>query len=127
MTSPDCHAYVRMERGGYSRPSNDLPYFWKAYAQDPRTTGVHEGVPGHFFQLSLSWRNPDPIRRQYLRIRAANEGIGFYAEEMMLDAGLYDDSPRSREIIYNFARLRALRVEVGCKARARTVHHRPGG
>jgi hypothetical protein len=95
-------------------PSNDLPYFWKAYAKDPRTTGVHEGVPGHFFQLSLSWRNPDPIRRQYYD-SGANEGIGFYAEEMMLDAGLYDDSPRTREIICNFARLRALRVEVDVK------------
>jgi Bacterial protein of unknown function (DUF885) len=93
------------------RPSKDLPYFWKAYAQDPRTTGVHEGVPGHFFQLSLAWRNPDQIRRQYYD-SSANEGIGFYAEEMMLAAGLYDDSPRSREIVYNFARLRALRVEV---------------
>jgi uncharacterized protein (DUF885 family) len=92
-------------------PSNDLGYFWKAYALDPRTTGVHEGIPGHFFQLSLSWRNPDPIRRHYYD-SGANEGIGFYAEEMMLDSGLYDDSPRSREIIYNFARLRALRVEV---------------
>lgn len=30
----------------------------------------------------------------------------------MLQAGLWADSPRSREIIYNFARLRALRVEV---------------
>jgi uncharacterized protein (DUF885 family) len=95
-------------------PSNELPYFWKAYAQDARTTGVHEGVPGHFFQLSLAWRNPDPIRRQYYD-SSANEGIGFYAEEMMLDAGLFDDSPRSREIIYNFARLRALRVEVDVK------------
>ncbi len=95
-------------------PSNNLPYFWKAYAQDPRTTGVHEGVPGHFFQLSLSRRNPDPIRRHYYD-SSANEGIGFYAEEMMLDAGLYDDSPRSREIIYNFARLRTLRVEVDVK------------
>lgn len=95
-------------------PSNDLPYFWKAYAQDSRTTGVHEGVPGHFFQLSLSWRNPDPIRRHYYD-SVANEGIGFYAEEMMLDAGLYDNSPRSREIIYSFARLRALRVEVDVK------------
>jgi len=95
-------------------PSNDLGYFWKAYAQDPRTTGVHEGVPGHFFQLSLAWRNPDPIRRQYYD-SGANEGIGFYAEEMMLSAGLYDDSPRSREIVYNFARLRALRVEVDVK------------
>ena len=95
-------------------PSKDLPYFWKAYALDPRTTGVHEGMPGHFFQLSLAWRNPDPIRRHYYD-SGANEGIGFYAEEMMLDAGLYDDSPRSREIIYNFARLRALRVEVDVK------------
>jgi len=95
-------------------PSGELPYFNKAYAEDPRTTGVHEGVPGHFFQLSLAWRNADPIRRQYYD-SGANEGIGFYAEEMMLQAGLYDDSPRSREIIYNFARLRALRVEVDVK------------
>ena len=33
----------------------------------------------------------------------------------MLQAGLFDDSPRSREIIYNFMRLRALRVEVDVK------------
>jgi hypothetical protein len=95
-------------------PSPDLPYFHKAYANDTRTTGVHEGVPGHFFQLSLAWRNPDPIRRQYYD-SGVNEGIGFYAEEMMLQAGLYDDSPRTREIIYNFARLRALRVEADVK------------
>jgi len=41
--------------------------------------------------------------------------IGFYAEEMMLQAGLFDDSPHTREIIYNFMRLRALRVEVEVK------------
>lgn len=95
-------------------PSKGLPYFFKAYALDPRTTGVHEGVPGHFFQLSLSRRNPDPIRRHYYD-SGANEGIGFYAEELMLQTGLYDDSPRSREIIYNFMRLRALRVEIDVK------------
>jgi hypothetical protein len=95
-------------------PSPHLAYFAEAYAKDPRTTGVHEGVPGHFLQLSLAWRNPDVIRREYYD-SVANEGIGFYAEEMMLQAGLYDDSPRTREIIYNFARLRALRVEVDVK------------
>jgi uncharacterized protein (DUF885 family) len=95
-------------------PSDHLPYFFKAYALDTRTTGVHEGVPGHFFQLSLARRNSDPIRRQYYD-SVANEGIGFYAEEMMLQVGLYDDSPRTREIIYNFARLRALRVEADVK------------
>jgi hypothetical protein len=35
-----------------------------------------------------------------------------YAEEMMLQAGYFDDSPRTREIVYSFMRLRALRVEV---------------
>jgi uncharacterized protein (DUF885 family) len=34
---------------------------------------------------------------------------------MLLEAGLFDNSPRSREIIYNMVRLRALRVEVDVK------------
>jgi uncharacterized protein (DUF885 family) len=62
-------------------------------------------------QLALSWAHPDTIRRHYYD-SSANEGLGFYAEEMMLHAGLFDDSPRTREIIWNFMRLRALRVEV---------------
>ena len=92
-------------------PSPTLGYFWQATAQDPRPIIVHEGIPGHYFQLCLSWKHEDPIRRHYYD-SGANEGIGFYAEEMMLQAGLFDDSPHTREIIYNFMRLRALRVEV---------------
>jgi uncharacterized protein (DUF885 family) len=95
-------------------PSPQLGYFWLATAKDPRPDTVHEGVPGHYFQMCLSWNHPDPIRRHYYD-SGANEGIGFYAEEMMLQAGLFDDSPRTREIIYNFMRLRALRVEVDVK------------
>jgi uncharacterized protein (DUF885 family) len=95
-------------------PSEKLGYFWRATAEDPRPIIVHEGIPGHYFQLCLSWKNEDPIRRHYYD-SGANEGIGFYAEEMMLQAGLFDDSPHSREIIYNFMRLRALRVEVDVK------------
>jgi uncharacterized protein (DUF885 family) len=97
-----------------SPPSPQLGYFWLATAKDPRPDLVHEGVPGHYFQMCLSWSHPDPIRRHYYD-SGANEGIGFYAEEMMLEAGLFDDSPRTREIIYNFMRLRALRVEVDVK------------
>jgi uncharacterized protein (DUF885 family) len=92
-------------------PSEKLGYFWRATAMDPRPITVHEGVPGHYFQLCLSWKHEDPIRRHYYD-SGANEGIGFYSEEMMLQAGLFDDSPHTREIIYNFMRLRALRVEV---------------
>jgi hypothetical protein len=95
-------------------PSGDLGYFWRATAEDPRPITVHEGIPGHYFQLCLSWKHDDPIRRHYYD-SGANEGIGFYAEEMMLQAGLFDDSPHTREIIYNFMRLRALRVEVDVK------------
>ena len=95
-------------------PSEKLGYFWRATAMDPRPITVHEGIPGHYFQLCLSWEHEDPIRRHYYD-SGANEGIGFYAEEMMLQAGLFDDSPHTREIIYNFMRLRALRVEVDVK------------
>jgi uncharacterized protein (DUF885 family) len=95
-------------------PSPKLGYFWLATAKDTRPILIHEGVPGHYFQLALSWSHEDPIRRHYYD-SGANEGLGFYAEEMMLQAGLFDDSPRTREIIYNFMRLRALRVAVDVK------------
>ena len=97
-----------------TEPSGKLGYFWQATAEDPRPITVHEGIPGHYFQLCLSWKHEDPIRRHYYD-SGANEGIGFYAEEMILQAGLFDDSPHTREIIYNFMRLRALRVEVDVK------------
>ena len=97
-----------------TEPSGKLGYFWQATAADPRPITVHEGIPGHYFQLCLSWKHDDPIRRHYYD-SGANEGIGFYAEEMMLQAGLFDDRPHTREIIYNFMRLRALRVEMDVK------------
>jgi uncharacterized protein (DUF885 family) len=103
----DCIRYV-------PEPSDKLGYFWRATAMDPRPICVHEGIPGHYFQLCLSWKHEDPIRRHYYD-SGPNEGIGFYSEEMMLQAGLFDDSPHTREIIYNFMRLRALRVEVDVK------------
>ena len=95
-------------------PNPGLGFFSLSTAKDPRPIIVHEGVPGHYFQLCLSWGHPDAIRRHYYD-SGANEGIGFYAEEMMLQAGLFDNSPRTRETIYSFMRLRALRVEVDVK------------
>jgi hypothetical protein len=97
-----------------TEPSRTLGYFWRATAEDPRPITVHEGIPGHYLQLCLSWKHEDPIRRHYYD-SGANEGIGFYAEEMMLQSRRFDNSPHTREIIYNFMRLRALRVEVDTK------------
>lgn len=113
----DLTSATRLSEDGTSYrppPSQNLGYFYLATAKDPRPLLVHEGVPGHYMQLALAWANEDPIRRRYYDSNS-NEGIGFYAEEMMLQAGLFDDSPRVREIIYNFMRLRALRVEVDVK------------
>ncbi|HEX3143653.1 MAG TPA: DUF885 family protein [Pyrinomonadaceae bacterium] len=110
----DLTSDTRLDENGISyikQPSPDLDYFSLSIAKDPRPLIVHEGVPGHYFQMALSWAHENEIRRRYYD-SGANEGIGFYAEEMMLQFGFFDDKPRLREIMYNFMRLRALRVEV---------------
>jgi uncharacterized protein (DUF885 family) len=107
----------RLDEDGVSyirKPHPDLDYFSLSIAKDPRPLIVHEGVPGHYFQMSLSWAHENTIRRRYYD-SGANEGIGFYAEELMLQFGFFDDKPKLREIMYNFMRLRALRVEVDVK------------
>jgi uncharacterized protein (DUF885 family) len=50
-------------------------------------------------------------RRRYTD-SVANEGIAHYNEELMLTAGLFADAPHSQTTVYNFIRLRALRVVV---------------
>jgi len=113
----DLTSDTRLDEDGISyikRPAPDLDYFSLSIAKDPRPLIVHEGVPGHYFQMTLSWAHENKIRRRYYD-SGANEGIGFYAEELMLQFGFFDDRPKLREIMYNFMRLRALRVEVDVK------------
>jgi len=113
----DLTSDTRLDEDGVSYiklPSPDLDYFSLSIAKDPRPLIVHEGVPGHYFQMCLSWAHENIIRRRYYD-SGANEGIGFYAEELMLQFGFFDDKPKLREIMYNFMRLRALRVEVDVK------------
>ena len=90
-------------------PHGGLPYFQLADARDPRVGIAHEGA--HAQQLALSWAHPNPVRRHYYD-SAANEGIAFYHEELLLLAGLYEDSPASALFVANAMRLRCLRVEV---------------
>lgn len=97
---------------GVPRPTTA---FWGSITgRDTRPLTLHEGTPGHYFQMAWSWHHPDTIRRHYYDSEA-NEGIGFYAEEMMMIAGLFEDSPHMKEAIYSLIRLRALRVEVDVK------------
>jgi len=110
----DLTSETRLDEDGVryiTEPSPNMSFFNLATAKDTRPLILHEGVPGHYLQLVLSWANPDPIRRRFFD-SGANEGIAFYVEELLLQYGLFDDGPRTREIIYSFMRLRALRVDV---------------
>ena len=97
-----------------SKPSANSGFFDAITARDTRPLTIHEGVPGHYYQLAWSWHHPDPIRRHYYDSES-NEGIGFYAEEMMLVGGLFEGSPQTKTAIYRMMRLRALRVVVDVK------------
>lgn len=90
-------------------PAAELPYFDAANARDPRLGIIHEGA--HSQQLALSWAHPNPARRHFVD-SVANEGIAHYNEELLLTAGLFADAPHSQTVVYNFLRLRALRVVV---------------
>ena len=93
-------------------PTGPLPYFYEANARDTRLGIIHEGV--HYKQLALSWAHPNPLRRRYYD-STANEGLAHYNEELMTQAGLFDDAPWSRLVVQNFKRLRSLRAVVDVK------------
>ena len=102
----------RVDEDGYSyvpKPHDQLPYFFAANARDTRAGIVHEGA--HYQQLAISWRHKRALRRSYYD-SGVNEGIAFYNEEMLLAAGLFDDAVHSQSVMYNFMKLRAMRVIV---------------
>ena len=112
---------------GYSTPGNgvvkysvpeDHPYtqtYWESIMRvDPSTNIFHDGIPGHHLQGIVSARHASPIRRGH-RDRFKSEGWSTYWEETAMQLGYYDERPKSRELIYNFMRLRAMRVIVDVK------------
>lgn len=111
----DLTSETRLDENGVSyipEPSWNMSFFRLATAKDPRPIIIHEGIPGHYFHLVRSWANPNQLRRRFVD-SGPIEGIGTYVEELLLQLGLFDnDRPRTRETIYSFMRLRALRVNV---------------
>jgi len=53
---------------------------------------IHEGVPGHYLQLSLSNRYPSTLR-SVLWSGPMVEGWAVYAEQVMIEAGYLDHDP----------------------------------
>lgn len=110
--SDDLTGPSRLDHDGYSyvpSPAPSMPYFYAANARDTRAGIVHEGA--HYQQLAISWSHERKLR-QHFYDSGVNEGIAFYNEELMLSAGLFDDAPVTQIVMWNFMKLRALRVIV---------------
>lgn len=92
-------------------PKETRNFFWITAHHDPRPLYSHFY---HWFELARmdTEPNPSPIRSTpllYNIFDSRNEGMATAVEEMFMDAGLYDDQPRSREIVYIMIAQRAAR------------------
>ncbi len=86
------------------------PNFWEQVQyRNPTPDHLHAVIPGHRFDGVVERHNTHPIRGK-ITSGARAEGWGVYLEEGMMNAGLIDDMPRVRELIYVFGIFRAARV-----------------
>ncbi|MDX2193547.1 MAG: DUF885 family protein [Gemmatimonadales bacterium] len=101
MTIEPWHEPALMERIGRFRPP-PRDFFYEVDYRDPMVMRTH-GF--HWFDLARLRERPHPsvIRRTpglYNMFATRTEGLATGWEEMMLQAGMFDREPRSRELIY---------------------------
>ncbi|MEJ1224125.1 hypothetical protein [Sediminicola sp. 1XM1-17] len=92
-------------------PKETRNFFWITAHYDQRPLYSHFY---HWFELARMDTEPhkSEIRKGpllYNIFDSRNEGMATAVEEMFMDAGLYDDQPRSREIVYIMIAQRAAR------------------
>jgi uncharacterized protein (DUF885 family) len=63
-------------------------FYIRAAIEDPRPILGHEGIPGHFLQISIANHLTNEIRREH-QDGIFIEGWALYGEEMLLRTGLY--------------------------------------
>ena len=92
-------------------PEETRNFFWITAHYDPRPLYSHFY---HWFELARMDNEPhqSEIRRApllYNIFDSRNEGVATAVEEMFMQAGLYDDDPRVKEIVYIMIAQRAAR------------------
>lgn len=100
-----------LEHMGSFVPEDKRHFFWITAHYDPAPLFTHFY---HWFELARMDLNPhdSPIRQGALLYNifdSRNEGTATGVEEMFMHAGLYDDSPRSRELVWILLAQRAAR------------------
>jgi uncharacterized protein (DUF885 family) len=101
---------LREHLGGFV-PANTRNFFWITAHYDQRPLYSHFY---HWFELARMDTEPHAslVRRTpllYNIFDSRNEGVATAVEEMFMQAGLYDDNPRVREIVYIMIAQRAAR------------------
>jgi len=86
-------------------------FYIRAAIEDPRPILGHEGIPGHFLQLSIANHLNDEIRRQH-EDTVFIEGWALYGEEMLMRTGLYPNNSPAQGQILRLSRYRAARIGV---------------
>jgi len=99
------------EQLGSFVPKEKRNFFYITSHYDPRPLYSHFY---HWFELARMDQEPhtSKMRKQALLYNifdSRNEGLATAVEELFMNAGLYDDSPRSREIVHIMAAQRAAR------------------
>jgi uncharacterized protein (DUF885 family) len=86
-------------------------FYIRAAIEDPRPILGHEGIPGHFLQLSIANHLTNEIRRQHSD-GIIIEGWALYGEEMLTRTGLYPVNSASQGQVLRLSRYRAARIGV---------------
>jgi len=86
-------------------------FYIRAAIEDPRPILGHEGIPGHFMQLSIANHLSNEIRRQH-GDGVFVEGWALYGEEMLMRTGLYPDNSPAQGQILRLSRYRSARIGV---------------
>jgi uncharacterized protein (DUF885 family) len=106
--------YDKDDSGFYFIPTynpQSKNFYIRAAIEDPRPILGHEGIPGHFLQLSIANHLPNEIRRQH-GDGIFIEGWALYGEEMLMRTGLYaNNSPGAAQVL-RLSRYRAARIGV---------------